>query len=69
VAASSAAREGRRPGSIILRGSQELAPQDDGTAHSFIIVIAALDPAIHRTKTAGESPPFWFAEARSYLSH
>ena len=29
VAASSAALEGRQPGSI-LRGSQELAPQDDG---------------------------------------
>jgi hypothetical protein len=29
VAASSAALEGRRPGSVILRGSQGLAPQDD----------------------------------------
>jgi hypothetical protein len=29
VAASSAALEGRQPGSVILRGSQELAPQDD----------------------------------------
>jgi hypothetical protein len=31
VAASSAALEGRRPGSVILRGSQALAPQDDET--------------------------------------
>ena len=31
VAASSAALEGRRRGSVILRGSQELAPQDDGS--------------------------------------
>jgi hypothetical protein len=29
VAASSAALEGRWPGSVILRGSQVLAPQDD----------------------------------------
>jgi hypothetical protein len=29
VAASSAALEGRRHGSVILRGSQGLAPQDD----------------------------------------
>jgi hypothetical protein len=29
VAAASAALEGRRPGSVILRGSQGLAPQDD----------------------------------------
>ena len=29
VAASSAALEGRRPGSFILRGAQVRAPQDD----------------------------------------
>jgi hypothetical protein len=28
--AASAALEGRQPGSVILRGSQGLAPQDDG---------------------------------------
>jgi len=30
VAASSAALEGRRRGSVILRGAQERTPQDDG---------------------------------------
>ena len=44
VAASSAALEGRRCGSAILRGSQELAPQDDAVA---IIARSGSDEAIH----------------------
>jgi hypothetical protein len=31
---------------------------------TFILFIAGLDPAIHRTKAAGESPPFFFGDLK-----
>jgi hypothetical protein len=52
VAASSAALEGRRPGSVILRGAQERAPQDDGHNHSRHCEERS-DEAIHSHRLLG----------------